>query len=86
MCSYDTTQMKLEGSAKRQSGWTGIESANIYYACPYHSALEEALNIDLIVKDSPRERIAIELSVESATAFAHAILATIEKEKREHGH
>ena len=50
MCSYDTTMMPLDGSAKRQSGWTGIGSANIYYACPWHSALDEALNIDLIVK------------------------------------
>ena len=78
MCSYDTTQIELLGSAKRESGWTGIASANIYHACPYHSALDDALNIDFIVKGNDRERIALELSVESALALAHSILATLE--------
>ena len=34
MCSYDTMQMKLEGSAKRQSGWTGIELSLIHISEP----------------------------------------------------
>ena len=84
MCSYETTQTPLVGSAKRESGWTGIGSANIYYACPYHSALEDAVNIDFIVRDRPRERIALELSPESALALARAILATLAREVHEH--
>jgi hypothetical protein len=84
MCSYETTQMTLLGSAKRESGWTGIASANIYYACPYHSALDHALNIDFIVRGKPSERVALELSVESARALAHSILATLERESHEH--
>ena len=86
MCSYDTTQIALLGSAKRESGWTGISSANIYHACPYHSALDDAVNIDFIVKGNNRERIALELSVESALALAHSILATLEREGHAHGH
>ena len=83
MCSYDTTQIALEGSAKRESGWTGISGANIYYACPYYSKLEDTLNIDFVVKDT-RERVALELSAESAIALAHAILGTLEKEMHDH--
>jgi hypothetical protein len=86
MCSYDTTQIALLGSAKRESGWTGIASANIYHACPYHSALDDALNIDIIVKGKDHERIALELSVESALALAHSILATLEHEGHAHSH
>jgi hypothetical protein len=85
MCSYDTTQIALLGSAKRESGWTSIASANIYHACPYHSALDDALNIDIIVKGKDHERIALELSVESALALAHSILATLEHEGHAHG-
>ncbi len=86
MCSYDTTKIELVGSAKRESGWTGIEGANLYYACPFHSALDHAMSIDFTVKDRPRERIALELSAESAKALAHAILAVLDKEVAEYGH
>ena len=78
MCSYDTTQTVLSGSAKRESGWTGISSASIYCACPFHSVLDESINIDLFIKNKPEERVALELSVESARAFAYAILETIQ--------
>ncbi len=83
MCSYDTTTIDLRGSAKRESGWTGIGGANLYYACPYHSALDHALSIDFTVKDHPRQRIAIELSAASAKALAHAILDVLAHEAHE---
>ena len=84
MCSYDTTKVALEGSVKRESGWTGISGANIYYACPYYSKLEDTLNIDLVIKDDPKQRVALELSAEAAIALAHAILGTLEKELHDH--
>src|SRR6478735_9217 len=87
MCSYDVTKTRLTGSVKRESGWTGIRSANMYYACPYHSALDECLTIDFLIKDDPRQRVALELDAESARALAHAILNTLEHELHEHsGH
>ncbi len=86
MCSYDTTKIELLGSAKRESGWTGISGANLYYACPYYSSLDHAMSIDFTVKDRPRERIAVELSAESAEALARAILDVLAKEVHEHGH
>ena len=84
MCSYDTTKIALLGSAKRESGWTKLGGANLYYACPYYSVLDHALTIDFIVKDKPHERVAIELSAGSATMLARAILETLEKEAHEH--
>jgi hypothetical protein len=84
MCSYDVIRTPLTGSVKRESGWTGIKSANMYYACPYHSALDECLTIDLLVKNEPGQRVAIELDADSARALALAILETLDHEL-EHG-
>jgi hypothetical protein len=84
MCSYNTTQTALSGSAKRESGWIGLTNASIYCACPFHSLLEETINIDLFIKNKPEERVALELSIESAKAFAHAILETIERDGHDH--
>ena len=84
MCSYDTTFLTLVGSAKRESGWTAVGSANIYQACPAHAPLEDALNIDFIVRDRPRERIALELSPDAARSLAHAILATLDHPTLDH--
>ena len=86
MCSYSTTRTALSGSAKRESGWVGVTDASIYCACPFHSLLDETINIDLFLKNRPGERVALELSVESARAFALAILETIERDGHEHEH
>ena len=86
MCSYDVTKTTLTGSVKRESGWTGISSANMYFACPYHSALDECLTIDFLIKNDPGQRVALELDAESAKALAHAILETLDHELEEHGH
>lgn len=85
MCSYDVIKTPLTGSVKRESGWTGISSANMYYACPYYSTLDECLTIDFLVKNEQGQRVALELDAKSAAALAHAILDTLEHELHEHG-
>ena len=48
MCSYIVEKAKLLGSAKGPSGWMRIDTANVYYAHPFHAPLDHALGIDFI--------------------------------------
>jgi hypothetical protein len=75
MCTYITEKTKLTGSAKGPKGWMRIDSANVYFDHPFHAPLDHALNIDFVGEaEGGRERVAVELSAESA----RALIATIE--------
>ena len=85
MCSYIVEKASLIGSAKGPKGWMKVDSANVYYDHPYHAPLDHALGIDFIsVADGGRERVAVELSAESARALVSAILAALESGEKEH--
>jgi hypothetical protein len=78
MCSYIVEKAKLSGSAKGPSGWMRIDTANVYYDHPYHAPLDHALGIDFICEaDGGRERVAVELSRESAFRLMDAIKAAL---------
>ena len=80
MCSYIVKKATLVGSGKGRSGWMRIDTANIYYDHPYHAPLDHALGIDFINEaDGGRERIAVELSAESARELVNQILAALER-------
>ena len=67
MCSYIVEKASLVGSAKGPNGWMKIDTAHVYYDHPYHAPLDHALGIDFInVRNGGRERVAVELSAESA--------------------
>lgn len=86
MCSYIVEQIKLTGSAKGQTGWLSVDTANVYFDHPFHASLDHALGIDFINQsEGGRERIAIEISAQSAKELAHAILGALERGKMEHG-
>ncbi len=86
MCSYIVEKIALNGSAKGQAGWLNIDSANVYFDHPFHATLDHALGIDFLnEKDGSRERIAIEISAESARELATAILAALDRGEIEHG-
>jgi hypothetical protein len=86
MCSYIVETLNVFGSAKGGDAWRRIDRANIYYDHPYHTPLDHALCIDLVkFGDSGQERVAVELSAESARALAAAILAALDRGDREHG-
>jgi hypothetical protein len=66
------------GSAKGPQGWMKIDTANIYYDHPYHAPLDHALGIDFICEaDGGRERVAVELSRESALDLIETIKAAL---------
>ncbi|MCC6890777.1 MAG: hypothetical protein IT536_19805 [Hyphomicrobiales bacterium] len=84
MCSYIVEKAALTGSAKGR-GWMKIDTAHVYYDHPFHAPLDHALTIDFVhAADGGRERVAIEISAESARDLVRAILAALENGEREH--
>jgi len=87
MCSYIVETAKVTGSAKGAEGWMRVDTATVYYDHPFHAPLDHALGIDLTCEaDGGRERVALELSAESARALVDAILAALASGEVEHGH
>ena len=86
MCSYIVEKAKLVGSAKGANSWMRIDTANVYYDHPFHAQLDHALGIDFINEsEGGRERVAIELSAESARQLVDKILAALASGEAEHG-
>ena len=55
-----------------------IDTANVYYDHPYHAQLDHALCIDFVCEaDGGRERVAIEISRESALELIEKIMAAL---------
>jgi len=78
MCSYIVEKTAVSGSAKGPSGWMRIDTANVYFDHPYHASLDHALAIDFVCEaDGAQERVAVELSAESARALVKNILAAL---------
>ena len=85
MCSYIVEKAALYGSAKGANGWMKIDTANVYYDHPFHTPLDHALAIDFVnASAGGRERVAVEISAESARELVRAILAALESGEREH--
>jgi hypothetical protein len=79
MCSYIVEKADVFGSAKGPNGWMRIDKAIVYYDHPYHAPLDHALAIDFISEaDGARERVAVEISADSARALVAKILAALE--------
>jgi hypothetical protein len=85
MCSYIVEKAKIMGSAKGANGWMRIDTAHVYFDHPYHAPLDHALGIDFICEaDGGRERVAVELSAESARALVQKIMAALEAGEAAH--
>jgi hypothetical protein len=85
MCTYNTVQAQMTGSAKGPNGnWFRITDAAVYFDHPVHAPAEHTLNIDLTAPErGPSARVAIELTAESArdlVAAINAALATVPAE------
>ena len=85
MCSYIVEKTGVAGSAKGPSGWMRIDTANVYFDHPYHAPFDHALAIDFVCEaDGARERVAVELSAESARALVTSILAALASGEQAH--
>jgi Family of unknown function (DUF6295) len=81
---------RREGQAVRQrQGAERLDAdrtANVYYDHPFHAPLDHALGIDFINEAAGgRERVAVELSAESARELVEKILAALANGEIEHG-
>ncbi len=86
MCTYIVEKDDIIGSAKGPKGWMKVDTANVYYDHPYHAPLDHALNIDFInAAGGVGDRVAVELSADSARALVGKILAALESGDAEHG-
>ena len=86
MCSYIVEKARVSGSAKGPTGWMRIDTANVYYDHPFHAPLDHALGIDFINEaEGGRERVAVELSAQSARDLVEKILAALASGEVEHG-
>ncbi len=86
MCTYITEQARILGSAKGAKGWMNVDLARVSFDHPAHADLEYTLNIDF-VNDATGgvDRVAVELSPESARQLVQTILATLETGHPVHG-
>ena len=85
MCTYIVEKAAIVGSAKGPRGWMAVDTANVYYDHPYHAPLDHALNIDFVnASGGPGERVAVELSAESARELVQKILAALASGDAEH--
>lgn len=85
MCTYITEKTEIVGSAKGPQGWMRIDSANIYFDHPFHAQLDHSLNIDFVGEvGGKRERVAVELSAESARALIRKIEAALASGEEAH--
>jgi Family of unknown function (DUF6295) len=85
MCTYIVEKAALYGSAKGEAGWMKVDTANVYFDHPYHAPLDHALGIDFVneAAGSP-QRVAIEISAQSARRLVEKILAALEAGEAAH--
>ncbi len=85
MCTYIVEKAAIAGSAKGPSGWMKVDTANVYYDHPYHAPFDHTLNIDFVNEaGGPGDRVAVELSAESARELVARILAALASGEAEH--
>ena len=86
MCTYIIGKTAVSGSAKGTRGWISIDTAHVYYDHPYHSTFDHSLNIDFVNEaNGGRERVALELSAESARELIRKIEAALAAGEAAHG-
>ncbi len=86
MCTWIIEKTKVTGSGKGPTGWCPLTQANVYFDHPYHSPLENSLNIDFVNEaEGVGARVAVELSAESARALIEKIEAALKTGEEAHG-
>jgi len=80
MCTYQTVNTEVDGSAKGPNGaWFHVSRATVYLDHPVHAMAEHTLNIDLADPSrGPGGRVAVELTPASARELMAAIGAALD--------
>jgi len=78
MCTSVVEVVRAEGAGKSEGGWFAVTSAVVSYDHPHHALLEDAITIDFVNPElGPAARVAVEITLESAKAFADALARAI---------
>jgi hypothetical protein len=78
MCTSVVEVVRAQGAGKGDGGWFPVTSAVVSYDHPHHALLEEAITIDFVNPElGPGARAAVEITLESAKAFAAALARAI---------
>lgn len=78
MCTSVVEVVRAEGAGKGEGGWFDVTSAVVSYDHPHHALLEDAITIDFVNPElGPGARAAVEITLESAKAFAAALARAI---------
>ena len=86
MCTWIVQTAELSGSGKSAKGWIPLTKANVCYDHPAHALMEHSVNIDFVNENGETgDRVAVEISAESARELVSAILAALQEGSKEHG-
>lgn len=78
MCTSVVEIVPAEGAGKTDGGWFPVTRAVVSYDHPHHAMLDEAITIDFVNHElGPEARAAVEITLESAKAFAAALVRAI---------
>ena len=85
MCTYVTETLPLTGSAKGPQGWFRATDASVYFDHPQHALADHTLNIDVRrPADGTAQRVALELTADSARNLAETILRVLDGQESGH--
>ena len=81
MCTGIVESQNISGTGKGPKGWFDLEILGVSYDHPFQLQLEYALNIDFVDKTGgvSGNRIAVELTPESAKKLAQWIMETLSR-------
>ena len=80
MCTYQTSFVKVAGSAQGATGWFRATDATVYVDHPVHFGAGHALMIDVINPSlGANSRVGLELDATSARELAKAILEALDR-------
>ncbi len=85
MCTWIIEKAEMYGSGKGADGWFRMTQANVYYDHPYAAPLDHALIIDFVADpEKPGNRVAVEISAESARRLMKSIEVALESGEEAH--
>ena len=74
MCTSIVEIAPVEGQGRTARGWIDLTTAVVSYDHPHHAPYEEAICIDFVNANlDAGARVAVEIPLESARAFARAL-------------
>jgi hypothetical protein len=85
VCTYVTETLAITGSAKGPQGWFRATDVSVYFDHPTHALADHTLNVDVRrPADGTAQRVALELTADSARTLAETILRVLDGQELVH--